>query len=445
MAGTKKGSQAPSGHFISVAPPPIPLLSDPKQLSTHEKNTQKPSTIDEELAADEKNIANAMILLHNGGSAPQTRPEQAGAGDEEFIDVEGIDELEDNDETDIKEDDGTALTNNVVQMVFDIQFEVPCGNAVVNIEVKSSQRFMDIMLTIAEAMGLRVHAFQIGYVLSWLPKSPHPKPKLLANEKHLQIMVCDIATWMENERCKNKGKGVVQHCTYFTFSCILHSPLEIQKQKMVPTVSGEHSSHVANEGVSRDGGIKEHEVLHKIEEFHRCESCNHYPFTMTDKSLWAKLVAEGKAKIEKIPTFIVIPPSQEEQAAAKSTSRREGSDDMHAEPAHEYSPHGRQCAKSSSPDLCSPLSDWLKELDDHPIHGRDDQNYQQYADLFARAQLLQLKGRLNGKDLKAICEDVGGSANLPLGITFHLLRFASEDKEELLHTLGRLPKKPHHS
>ena len=42
-----------------------------------------------------------------------------------------------------------------------------------------------------------------------LPKTPKPRPKFLDGKKAWNLLVCDAATWIEAEKCKNKNKGIV--------------------------------------------------------------------------------------------------------------------------------------------------------------------------------------------------------------------------------------------
>ena len=81
---------------------------------------------------------------------------------------------------------------------------------------------------------------------------------------------------------------------------------------------------------------------------------------------------------------------------------------------------------SSTPDYPE-LTTWLSGLDAHPIHGRDMQNYLQYAAMFMEHGLLRLDDLLgiSVEELQGTC------AALNLGTACRLIKWASEDSKEL--------------
>ena len=98
---------------------------------------------------------------------------------------------------------------NPIQTVFDIWFKVPYGSASWDLELQSDISYKHAILAIAEVMVTRVHFLRIGYIFSFLPKTPKPRPKFLDSEKAWNLLVCDAATWIEGEKRKNKHKGIV--------------------------------------------------------------------------------------------------------------------------------------------------------------------------------------------------------------------------------------------
>ena len=98
---------------------------------------------------------------------------------------------------------------NPMQTIFDIRFEVPYGGATRDLQLRSNISYKHALLAIAEVMVTRVHFLRIGYIFSFLPKTPKPRPKFLDGEKAWNLLVCDAATWIEAEKCKNKNKGIV--------------------------------------------------------------------------------------------------------------------------------------------------------------------------------------------------------------------------------------------
>jgi hypothetical protein len=96
------------------------------------------------------------------------------------------------------------------QQAFKIGFDVPYGKAACDLNVSSNIRFADFLQDLTDAMGLRATALQVGYVLYFLPRSPKPKPKVLDSKKGWNTLICDIATWIEGEKGKNRGGCVVE-------------------------------------------------------------------------------------------------------------------------------------------------------------------------------------------------------------------------------------------
>ena len=72
-----------------------------------------------------------------------------------------------------------------------------------NNRINSAPQAWPVMVT-------RVHFLRIGYIFSFLPKTPKPWPKFLDGEKAWNLLVCDAATWIEAEKRKNKNKGIVR-------------------------------------------------------------------------------------------------------------------------------------------------------------------------------------------------------------------------------------------
>ena len=96
-----------------------------------------------------------------------------------------------------------------IKNIFFLHFDIPFGAATRDLEIKSDVRYAEFLVDLADAMGVKVSTLRVGYIFSFLPKSPKPKPKLLDSEKCWKTLICDLATWIESEKCKNKGKGMV--------------------------------------------------------------------------------------------------------------------------------------------------------------------------------------------------------------------------------------------
>jgi len=67
-----------------------------------------------------------------------------------------------------------------------------------------------VLLQIAETMGVRVVDLKIGYIFSFVPRSPKPIPKFLDTPAAWNQLLCDAATYIASEKAKNRSKGVVR-------------------------------------------------------------------------------------------------------------------------------------------------------------------------------------------------------------------------------------------
>jgi hypothetical protein len=91
---------------------------------------------------------------------------------------------------------------------FTIKYEVPYGNGIRTLSLSSTTLFADFLKALTAKMV--VHPASIGYIPSFVPKSPKPRPKLLEDEESYYAMLDDIADYVATCRSKNRGKGVVK-------------------------------------------------------------------------------------------------------------------------------------------------------------------------------------------------------------------------------------------
>ncbi|KAF8519630.1 hypothetical protein BU17DRAFT_65853 [Hysterangium stoloniferum] len=185
---------------------------------------------------DEMRVANVLLEMKKGSSAIHNKKQEAGfraasgttththgyhknntiTGDlkEDYL-AKGSDDIfkdtsDYSEEYDEVENDGKNMVSaGQVKNISKIQFEIPYGAATHNLRINSDVRYTDFLVDLADSMGLKVSNLWVGYIFSFLPKSPKPKPKLLESEKCWNILICDLATWIEAEKRKNKGKGIV--------------------------------------------------------------------------------------------------------------------------------------------------------------------------------------------------------------------------------------------
>ncbi|KAG2021263.1 hypothetical protein CC2G_006517 [Coprinopsis cinerea AmutBmut pab1-1] len=124
--------------------------------------------------------------------------------DEWEEDVEEVDQLlpSESDQVEVEEE-------------FTIPMEVPspCGNATRDLDgITSTTSFTSFLTDLALRMGCSVShlmAVSIGYVPSWLPKNPKPKPKLLDDEQSWEKLVNVVRQFRDDAKAKKKGKGTI--------------------------------------------------------------------------------------------------------------------------------------------------------------------------------------------------------------------------------------------
>lgn len=93
---------------------------------------------------------------------------------------------------------------------FDIPCEVPVGNAARDLVLRSHLSFASALRKIAKKMDVSPsHLVSLGYTLSFAPKNPKPKPKLLENEEAWNTLKDTIKEFRAAAMAKNKGKGKV--------------------------------------------------------------------------------------------------------------------------------------------------------------------------------------------------------------------------------------------
>jgi hypothetical protein len=83
---------------------------------------------------------------------------------------------------------------------FDIQIDVPYGNAMCDLKWKSNIQFSDLLADIAEKMGTKGLALCIGYMLLFWPRTPKPKPRLLNDEDSWKNLLQNVLLWIETEK-----------------------------------------------------------------------------------------------------------------------------------------------------------------------------------------------------------------------------------------------------
>ena len=94
---------------------------------------------------------------------------------------------------------------------FDIEFEVPCGVAVRDVTLRSSDTWTRFVMKISEVMGCSHNALpSLGYVPSWKPAKAKTTPKILDGPEALAKLVKEARDMIAESKAKNRGKGVVK-------------------------------------------------------------------------------------------------------------------------------------------------------------------------------------------------------------------------------------------
>ena len=189
---------------------------------------------------------------------------------------------------------------------FNIKYEVPFNNGIRTLNLSSTTPFVDFLKALMTKMMVPAQA--IGYIPSFLPKSPKPLPKLLEDEESYSTMIEDIGDYMALCRAKNRGKGVVKpfHIqivdtssdgdskkTKVSVLLVFLQPFlnvpQAKKNELQPALPAETN------------GEHEHKLMSEIEKQHACsehkgKACyvrndgSHYQYTFLDLSLWAMLL-----------------------------------------------------------------------------------------------------------------------------------------------------------
>ena len=90
---------------------------------------------------------------------------------------------------------------------FVVRFEVLFGNVLRELELPSDTAYSDFLADVAVAVGMRVSSLCIGYIFSFWPKSPKPRPKVLDGDKTWQTLLRDARLWLKGKSgLKRKGK-----------------------------------------------------------------------------------------------------------------------------------------------------------------------------------------------------------------------------------------------
>ncbi|KAG5221185.1 hypothetical protein IMY05_C4459000200 [Salix suchowensis] len=400
-----------------------------------------------------------------------------GDGEGESEEDDGGEDLEEEkDELDDDNDGDEELP------LFSIPMEVPYGKkGTRNLAGITSKTSFDMLLEkIADKMETRLADLSdLGFIPSYKPKTPKPKPKFL-DEETWESLKSEVHGYIEEQKAsKTRGKprGVVKA---FHISIINLSDDDDGKEKgskkvwraSVPVdVLIDYGDLKAKPDKPESQGCfpqQEHVLMNELARKYNCathegKSCHvlangsHYHYTPQDLSTWAFLLTRHKATIDTPPAELKLDDKVAKtgrQNVVKGVATTVQSNDMMlADASNPLTPilgmlagfaaalrtpqpptspptHSHKRSASALALLDYPrLSDWLPSLDSHPIFGRNRDNFAQYLPIFEAEKLYDLG------DLLALSTDsLRLLTRMEIGPAGRLLRLANAELETLIET-----------
>ncbi|THU91112.1 hypothetical protein K435DRAFT_863705 [Dendrothele bispora CBS 962.96] len=369
----------------------------------------------------------------------------------------------DNEEVD-EEDDDSSEDDRSDDEVLDIKYQVPNGTACKNIILSNKTTWGSFVSKIAEGMGTRpTLLFRLGYVFSWLPKNPKPRPMLLTSkDEYLEMLEGIDERLSKTTSSDKKGKKAPSYVIISDESDTKPSGSNSSKTKtrarndensLEPAITEEDTTNSITRIIEKIEGnfhCREHDRACVIED-----SGYHYQLTNEDLSVWAKLVHEHLASIDRVPDKLNLDVKSTRQKRLKTAARPDINPWMsygppppwffqppvfpsYAHPSVSGTPSTLPSTNSapSSSAMASPsrkrrlhvtyplIGEWLTSLDADPIRGEDMVYFEQYADTLAQEGILRL-GDLH--DLKTPEKLMDILPSIRWGIANRLMKFAMED------------------
>lgn len=111
----------------------------------------------------------------------------------------------------IAPDDENSDCETLVEL-FDIPFDVPFKNATRKLnQITSRTSFREFIIQLSERMEVgRSLLTAIGYVPSYKPKNPKPKPTLLEEDEDWDALIQDVKDYRDESLAKKKGRGTIK-------------------------------------------------------------------------------------------------------------------------------------------------------------------------------------------------------------------------------------------
>ena len=93
----------------------------------------------------------------------------------------------------------------------DIVYEIERNGVLHEFTLSSAASFRTFLCSTAKVFAVSItHLGALGYVPSFLPKSPKPLPKILDSDSTYEKMLEKIEDHVEHMKSRNKGKGIVK-------------------------------------------------------------------------------------------------------------------------------------------------------------------------------------------------------------------------------------------
>ncbi|KAF8067599.1 hypothetical protein FPV67DRAFT_1669489 [Lyophyllum atratum] len=357
---------------------------------------------------------------------------------------------------------------------FTVPFKVPFKGAMRNLnDITSKTSFAAFLEASATRMETRLSLLaHIAYVPSYWPKTPKPVPELLEDEADWETLLNDVA---EYRVTKGKTKQAGQIKPFFITIVDMSGSDEKESKKMT-------SKKTTASETDKSGSVtspKEYELLLQLEKEHMCASCNkpcyilrngdHHVYTMQELSTWAFLMSRHKAVIGIPPGELKLEDAEVKPRGSKKAPTTPAPSDTTMPSQFMQTLQAQQMQTqhmlmlgmlARSPDQLlqlpgfgqlpfaapipppspSPLAKrpaevdmtaenidieiWLAQLDAHPVRGKRNLNYSQFADPFLSNGIYELSD-ITTLSVEQLIQ-LGGD-ELNFGIANRLVNYAKED------------------
>ncbi|KAH9942691.1 hypothetical protein B0H21DRAFT_710189 [Amylocystis lapponica] len=327
----------------------------------------------------------------------------------------------------------------------------------------------------------------LAYLLSWNQKGPKKLPMSLEDAEEWEGLKQHVREYVDTEKRKYNGKGVVK-----AFAVMLSVQAEPLKQTKGQTRESEDTTEDGDAQTQKNDTAKFNRILGEIQQHFYCAKCDrtcvivppnsHRNFSVKELTSRTNGVVAGVESVDKVPSKLLAlqvsgggkdtvndadPPPPVTPPAAPQSSQQAllppapapaqfplsafpmqypfmASLNPYMAPPNSFmapsNPFAAVMSRRDSnardfdasileEDIDYPsLQNWLYSLDNHPVRGRDQQNYYAWLDVLHGESLLQL----NDLTVPTMTVDrLRQLTQMPEGIAMRILRWARKDQQEL--------------